>query len=503
MLPERKSKIATLLKQDDQAYCICRSSDSSRFMIACDSCEEWYHGDCINITEKEAKHIKQFFCAKCKEEDPTLQTRYKPKRSEKVDKTDKDDRKHKKNKEKEKVSKYEKDEPYNPATIGQKKPSKHCGECRGCLRTENCGKCDNCRQLKRFGYSRSGKLRCEQKMCHVFGNPLKPSKNVNRNIKLTKRRRRDSSSERIDYLEPPKHCYGPSCVKQSRPGSKYCSEDCGIKLATSRIFQVLPSRLQEWGLTPCIAEQNNGLAIENVRKQQQHVRQILHELDRRHAELDRIVERAKNDTIDPRTEIDDNDDTEMSMYCITCGHEVNSRTAIKHMEKCFNKYESQASFGSIFKTRIEGQVMFCDYYNPMNHTYCKRLKVLCPEHCKDPKISDTEVCGCPLVANVFDATGEYCRAPKKSCTKHYVWEKLRRAEIDMERVRQWLKIDELLEQERQIRSNMASRAGVLALLLHSTYNHEIMEKINQERNREQMRAIEEEMKRRKLSDTEQ
>lgn len=29
-LPERKSKIATILKQDDQAYCICRSSDSSR-----------------------------------------------------------------------------------------------------------------------------------------------------------------------------------------------------------------------------------------------------------------------------------------------------------------------------------------------------------------------------------------------------------------------------------------------------------------------------------------
>lgn len=41
LLPERQSKIDTLLKQDGQAYCICRSSDSSRFMIACDSCEEW------------------------------------------------------------------------------------------------------------------------------------------------------------------------------------------------------------------------------------------------------------------------------------------------------------------------------------------------------------------------------------------------------------------------------------------------------------------------------
>jgi len=32
-LPERKSKIATILKQEDQAYCICRTSDCSRFMM--------------------------------------------------------------------------------------------------------------------------------------------------------------------------------------------------------------------------------------------------------------------------------------------------------------------------------------------------------------------------------------------------------------------------------------------------------------------------------------
>ncbi len=31
-LPERKSKIATLLKETD-VYCICRSSDSTRFMM--------------------------------------------------------------------------------------------------------------------------------------------------------------------------------------------------------------------------------------------------------------------------------------------------------------------------------------------------------------------------------------------------------------------------------------------------------------------------------------
>jgi COMPASS component SPP1 len=53
--------------------------------------------------------------------------------------------------------------------------------------------------------------------------------------------------------------------------------------------------------------------------------------------LDAIIERAKMATIELRSEEDSEDEGEMSMYCITCGHEIHSRMAIKHMEKCFNK----------------------------------------------------------------------------------------------------------------------------------------------------------------------
>ena len=34
------------------------------------------------------------------------------------------------------------------------------------------------------------------------------------------------------------HCYGPQCIRSSRPGSKYCSDQCGLNLATARIYQV-------------------------------------------------------------------------------------------------------------------------------------------------------------------------------------------------------------------------------------------------------------------------
>ena len=44
------------------------------------------------------------------------------------------------------------------------------------------------------------------------------------------------------------------------------------------------------------------IALDQVRKQQIEVRQILLELDKRHREIDYLVERAKNVTIDPNLE---------------------------------------------------------------------------------------------------------------------------------------------------------------------------------------------------------
>ena len=55
------------------------------------------------------------------------------------------------------------------------------------------------------------------------------------------------------------------------------------------------------------------------------------------------------------------------------------------------------------------------------------------------QVSADEVCGCPLVADVFQETKGFCRVAKRKCTKHYNWEKLRRAEIDLERVR-WVRL---------------------------------------------------------------
>ena len=126
--------------------------------------------------------------------------------------------------------------------------------------------------------------------------------------------------------------------------------------------------------------------------------------------------------------------------------------------------------------------MFCDYFNPKDQTYCKRLQVLCPEHNPDNKApAEDEVCGYPIQSEVFGESVEFCLLSKKKCQVHAFWEKLRRAEIDMERVRQWMRVDELIEQERVMKASMSSRAGVLGLLLHSTFNHELDDKFQAQR----------------------
>lgn len=37
-----------------------------RFYIGCDLCTNWYHGECVGITEKKAKKMDDYICVECK-----------------------------------------------------------------------------------------------------------------------------------------------------------------------------------------------------------------------------------------------------------------------------------------------------------------------------------------------------------------------------------------------------------------------------------------------------
>ncbi|KAF9499712.1 hypothetical protein BDN71DRAFT_1350382, partial [Pleurotus eryngii] len=51
---------------DDKLYCVCKTKyDEDRVMIACDRCDEWYHTQCVSMTDLEVDLVDQFICPLC------------------------------------------------------------------------------------------------------------------------------------------------------------------------------------------------------------------------------------------------------------------------------------------------------------------------------------------------------------------------------------------------------------------------------------------------------
>eukprot|EP01122_Echinamoeba_exundans_P008002 TRINITY_DN2574_c0_g1_i2.p1 TRINITY_DN2574_c0_g1~~TRINITY_DN2574_c0_g1_i2.p1 ORF type:complete len:268 (-),score=56.19 TRINITY_DN2574_c0_g1_i2:31-834(-) len=52
----------------EKLYCICRKPYvDGVFMIACDKCDDWFHGECVNISSKDAKKMSSYTCAQCEQ----------------------------------------------------------------------------------------------------------------------------------------------------------------------------------------------------------------------------------------------------------------------------------------------------------------------------------------------------------------------------------------------------------------------------------------------------
>ncbi|TMS00993.1 CXXC-type zinc finger protein 1 [Larimichthys crocea] len=423
-------------------------------MIGCDSCTEWFHGSCIGVSEKAAKSIRVWYCPSCRDRDPSLEIKYRPKKTKE------------KESEPEREDKPDGDgsstpQPKIDRRRGSqiKRSARMCGECDACLRTEDCAQCDFCKDMKKFGGPNKIRQKCRLRQCEVRarkmlrvkdeemsrssargrGLPRKGAghqteeedeededddegafseselelyeqykaagyrdlvwhsededaqsdsqrkkavkvKHVKRREKKTEKKKSVSAPK--EEVKPRRHkakqrhrervrhserggeggakevggalrqCQGPGCVHPARVNSKYCSEDCGMKLAANRIYEILPQRIQQWQQSPCVAEEMGRRQLERIRKEQQAARLRLTLMEKRFHELEGIIANAKQQQVQQHEEV------------------------------------------------------------PAD-----------------------EVCGCPLVKDVFESTGEFCRVSKRKCNKHYCWEKLRRAEVDLERVR--------------------------------------------------------------------
>lgn len=63
-------------ESDNGPYCLCRGPDDHRWMICCEKCEDWFHGECINLDKTIGESlIEMFICPNCTND--TLTTLYK------------------------------------------------------------------------------------------------------------------------------------------------------------------------------------------------------------------------------------------------------------------------------------------------------------------------------------------------------------------------------------------------------------------------------------------
>ncbi|EDL09539.1 CXXC finger 1 (PHD domain), isoform CRA_d [Mus musculus] len=187
-------------------YCICRKPDINCFMIGCDNCNEWFHGDCIRITEKMAKAIREWYCRECREKDPKLEIRYRHKKcrerdgSERAGSEPRDEGGGRKRPASDpelqrragsgtgvgamlargSASPHKSSPQPLVATPSQhhhqqqqqqqqqiKRSARMCGECEACRRTEDCGHCDFCRDMKKFGGPNKIRQKCRLRQCQL------------------------------------------------------------------------------------------------------------------------------------------------------------------------------------------------------------------------------------------------------------------------------------------------------------------------------------------------
>lgn len=65
--PARSSSLAVANETEDdedaEVFCVCRKPDDHTWMIACDGpCEDWFHGKCVDMNEKDGNLIDKYIC---------------------------------------------------------------------------------------------------------------------------------------------------------------------------------------------------------------------------------------------------------------------------------------------------------------------------------------------------------------------------------------------------------------------------------------------------------
>ncbi|XP_059483006.1 nucleosome-remodeling factor subunit NURF301 isoform X2 [Neocloeon triangulifer] len=64
---QKRSSSPSGRNKKEKLFCSCRTPyDDTKFYVGCDLCNNWFHGDCVGITEQQSKGMTEFVCDECK-----------------------------------------------------------------------------------------------------------------------------------------------------------------------------------------------------------------------------------------------------------------------------------------------------------------------------------------------------------------------------------------------------------------------------------------------------
>ena len=58
-----------------QLYCYCNYGESGT-MINCEHCDQWFHDECLGLSEDEVHNINEFYCIECLNKNNSLSIKY-------------------------------------------------------------------------------------------------------------------------------------------------------------------------------------------------------------------------------------------------------------------------------------------------------------------------------------------------------------------------------------------------------------------------------------------
>lgn len=439
-------------------YCVCRSSNIDTFMICCDFCEEWFHGDCIGVTENSSKDIEMFYCKRCRSSNSNLRITYKKKNARKnLSKTPV--------KSKTPIN-------YTPTKMADIANEFVSSDVLSSLNlvpvTEN--------QSTNKG-TPDPRTSNDEALAIIFQSDTtrRKAKTIANKIIMDQNEAVSAPPKVPKCKNSPilKQCYGPECTKAARARSKYCSDACGVKLGTNRILEVLPQRLAQRKSVPCVADDTSKKKLTAIRRQKEKLYSDIQQTDIKIVQLLQLVRKARSSKEDLIIE-DENEDEHSTLYCKLCGTEMQTRFLLRHMEHCYKKLERHLMLTDGDATTKPDDLewnIFCNH-KMGKQGLCKQLKVLCPLHHRDRHKNDGEVCGFPFTMNLAECSGKFCGRLRKECLQHSKnWEENFRADMDLQKLKFLVELSKLEKEELEIRRDMAARGNLLALLMNQTVVH--------------------------------